>query len=123
MIKKIAIIGAGGDMGRWFSKYFNRKKGRILFLYDIRPYSLKNTINKNNIIICKNIRDCVESADFVLVCVSVKNTPHIIEECASKMKSGAILAEISSVKYRSFRALKKVPPGVIPLCLDLVGVT
>jgi prephenate dehydrogenase len=116
MIKKIAIIGAEGDMGKWFSKYFNKKKDKILSLYDIRPTSLKKPAN-NNTIICKNIRECVEAADLVLVCVPLKNTPQIIEKCASKMKSGAILAEISSVKYRSFRALKKVSPGIIPLCI------
>jgi prephenate dehydrogenase len=113
MTKKIAIIGAGGEMGYWFSKYF-KKEDKILSLYDIRPTSLKPS---NNTIICKNISECVESADLVLVCVPVKNTPETIEECASKMKSGAILAEISSVKYRSFRALKRIPTDIIPLCI------
>jgi prephenate dehydrogenase len=113
MTKKIAIIGAGGDMGYWFSKYF-KKKDKILSLYDIRPTSLKPS---NNTIICKNISECVEAADLVLVCVPVKNTPQTIEECSSKMKSGAILAEISSVKYRSFRALKRIPTDIIPLCI------
>jgi prephenate dehydrogenase len=113
MTKKIAIIGAGGDMGYWFSKYFN-KKDKILSLYDIRPTSLKPF---SNTIICKNISECVCTADLVLLCVPVKNTPQTIEECASKMKSGAILAEISSVKNRSFRALKRVPTDIIPLCI------
>ena len=113
MIKNIAIIGAGGDMGYWFSKYFN-KKHKILSLYDIRPISQKRP---NNAIICTNIRDCVKTADLVLVCVPVKNTPQTIEDCASKMKSGAILAEISSVKRRSFQALKKIRTSLIPLCI------
>lgn len=113
MIKNIAIVGAGGDMGYWFTKYFN-KKHKILSLYDIRPISLKPP---NNALICSNIRDCVKTADLVLVCVPVKNTPQTIEECASKMKSGAILAEIASVKHRSFEALKKIRTGIIPLCI------
>jgi prephenate dehydrogenase len=113
MIKNIAIIGAGGDMGYWFSKYFN-KKHKVLSLYDIRPISQKPP---NNAVIYNNIGDCVKKADLVLVCVPVKNTPQIIEECASKMKSGAILAEISSVKRRSFEALKKIRTGIIPLCI------
>jgi prephenate dehydrogenase len=113
MIKNIAIIGAGGDMGYWFSKYFN-KKHKILSLYDIKPISQKPP---DNAIICTNIRDCVKTADLVLVCVPVKNTPQTIEECASEMKSGAILAEISSVKRRSFKALKKVRTGVTSLCI------
>ena len=113
MIKNIAIIGAGGDMGYWFSKYFN-KKHKVLSLYDIRPICQKPP---NNAIIYTNMGDCVKKADLVLVCVPVKTTPQIIEECASKMKSGAILAEISSVKRRSFEALKKIRTGIIPLCI------
>ncbi|HJT49112.1 MAG TPA: prephenate dehydrogenase [Nitrososphaeraceae archaeon] len=113
MIKNIAIIGAGGDMGYWFSKYFN-KKHKVLSLYDIRPVSQKPP---SNAVIYNNIEDCVKKADLVLVCVPVKNTPQIIEECASKMKLGAILAEISSVKRRSFEALKKIRTGIIPLCI------
>ena len=113
MIKKIAIIGAGGDMGCWFSKYF-KKKDKILSLYDIRPICLEGS---DNTMICTNIRDCVKAADLVLVCVPVKNTPQTIEECASKMKSGAILAEISSVKRQSFKALQKIPSDIIPLCI------
>jgi malate/lactate dehydrogenase len=35
MIKKIAIIGAAGRMGSWFSKYFSLRKGTTLILYDI----------------------------------------------------------------------------------------
>ena len=113
MIKKIAIIGAGGDMGYWFLKYF-KKKDKILSLYDIRPISSEPS---DNTVICTNISDCVKAADLVLICVPVKNTPKTIEECASKMKSGAILAEISSVKRRSFRALRKIPTSIIPLCI------
>jgi prephenate dehydrogenase len=113
MIKKIAIIGAGGDMGYWFSKYF-KKKDKILSLYDIRTISSEPS---NNTIICTNIRDCVKAADLVLICVPVKNTPKTIKECASNMKSGGILAEISSVKRQSFKALQKIPTGIIPLCI------
>ena len=113
MIKEIAVIGAGGNMGSWFSKYF-QKKGIRLSVYDINPASLKSFSNK---IIYENIADCVRGADLVLVCVPIRNTPVIIGECASQMKSGAILAEISSVKRQTFTALKKVSSIIKPLCI------
>jgi len=113
MIKEIAIIGAAGNMGCWFSKYFN-KKGIGLSVYDLDASSLKSY---SNTIICKNISDCVYAADLVLICVPIKDTPSMIEECASQMKPGAILAEISSVKSQTFRTLRKLSTTIKPLCI------
>jgi prephenate dehydrogenase len=113
MIKEIAIIGAAGNMGCWFSRYFN-KKGIGLSVYDLDASSLKSY---SNTIICKNISDCVHDADLVLICVPIKDTPSIIEECASQMKPGAILAEISSVKSQTFRSLRKLSSSIKPLCI------
>jgi prephenate dehydrogenase len=113
MIKEIAIIGAAGNMGRWFSRYFN-KKGIGLSIYDLDASSLKSY---SNTIICKNISDCVHDADLVLICVPIKDTPSMIEECASQMKTGAILAEISSVKSQTFRSLRRLSSTIKPLCI------
>lgn len=113
MIKKIAIVGAGGRMGAWFSRYFVRK-GLTLAVYDINPFSLKYSAKTT---ICENIVTCVNKADLVMVCVPISKMPHIIQECASKMKPGAILVEISSIKNRSYKELKRVPNHVRPLCI------
>jgi prephenate dehydrogenase len=113
MIKEIAVIGAGGNMGCWFSRYFNNK-GIGLSVYDINPASMKCS---SNTIIYENITNCVQGADLVLVCVPTKTTPVMIHECASKMKPGAILAEISSVKQQTSMALKKISSKIRPLCI------
>jgi prephenate dehydrogenase len=67
--------------------------------------------------IYENFSQCVETADLVLVCVPVKNTPSSTKKCASKMKSGAILAEISSLKHQAFKTLKKISTDIKPLCI------
>ena len=113
MIKEIAIVGAGGNMGCWFSRYFN-KKGIGLSVYDLDASSLRSY---SNTIICKNVSDCVHDADLVLICVPIKDTPSMIEECASQMKLGAILAEISSVKSQTFRSLRNLSSTIKPLCI------
>jgi prephenate dehydrogenase len=113
MIKEIAVIGAGGNMGCWFSRYFNNK-GIGISVYDIKPASMKCS---SNTIIYENITNCVQGADLVLVCVPTKTTPLMIHECASKMKPGAILAEISSVKQQTSMALKKISSKIKPLCI------
>lgn len=100
-------------MGCWFSRYFNNK-GIGISVYDIKPASMKCS---SNTIIYENITNCVQGADLVLVCVPTKTTPVMIHECASKMKPGAILAEISSVKQQTSMALKKISSKIKPLCI------
>jgi prephenate dehydrogenase len=114
MIKEISIIGAGGKMGSWFTNYFKKRNDTHLLLYDIDPHFQCHIDNST---ICDKIDDCVGNADIVFLCVPVRNTPTTLKLCASKMKSGAILAEISSVKYKSFKALKKLPSAIRPLCI------
>jgi len=114
MIKKIAIVGAGGRMGSWFSRYLSVKKGITLTLYDIHPFSVKYPANTT---ISTDIVNCVDRADLVIICVPISKMPHIIQECATKMKPGAILVEISSIKNRSYKELKRVPKHLKPLCI------
>jgi prephenate dehydrogenase len=113
MIKKIAIVGAGGRMGSWFWKYFVRK-GITLTVYDINAFSLKYSANTT---VCEDIVTCVHKADLVMICVPISKMPYMIQECATKMKPGAILVEISSIKDRSYRELRRVPNHVKPLCI------
>ena len=114
MIKEISIIGAGGKMGSWFTNYFSKRNDTHLLLYDIDPHF---QCRMDNSTICHKIDDCVGNADIVFLCVPVINTPTTLKLCASKMKSGATLAEISSVKYKSFKVLKKLSNVIRPLCI------
>jgi prephenate dehydrogenase len=112
-LQEIAIIGAAGKMGSWFSNYFYRRGLRVS-VYDINK---KMLMHSTNIRITSSISDCVKEADIVLVSVPVHITPRVIEECVRSMKDGAVISEISSVKHRTFEALRKVPGSVRPLCI------
>lgn len=111
-------------MGSWFTNYFSKRNDTHLLLYDIDPHF---QCRMDNSTICHKIDDCVENADIVFLCVPVINTPTTLKLCASKMKSGATLAEISSVKYKSFKVLKNFrmlfDHYVYIRCLDLVQMT
>ncbi len=113
MIEKIAIIGASGRMGKWFSRYFSRKAIKLM-LYDIKMSRLKRS---QNVMVCNDIKKCVQDADLVLVCVPIPEMSYTLQECTVWMKAGAILAEISSLKGRSFRQLTKAPKTIQPLCI------
>ena len=112
-MQKIAIIGAAGNMGSWFTHYFARR-GFVVSVYDVRKKMLTPT---NNIRLANSISSCVNDTDLVLVCVPVSMTPSIIAECTKNMKDGAVISEISSVKHKTFNALRKVPRRLRPLCI------
>ena len=112
-MQQVAVIGAAGKMGSWFTSYFSRR-GLNVLAYDINQKMLKSS---PNIKVQTSLVKCVQNADLVLVSVPVQKTPQAIKDCAKNMKDGAIIAEISSVKSKTFAALKKAPINLRPLCI------
>jgi prephenate dehydrogenase len=106
---KVAVIGAAGKMGAWFCSYFARK-GEVS-AFDVRPFRVKGAARAGSIAMC------VRDADLVVVCVPVRRTPALIKQCSKSMKSGAALAEISSVKSSTLHALKKARGDITVLCV------
>jgi prephenate dehydrogenase len=113
MVQRIAIIGAGGKMGSWFLNYFLRKPATKVLVYDVKTLSKLPT----NVTNCVSVASCVKDADLVLVCVPINLAPYVVKQCALKMKSGAMLAEISSIKTRTYTILKKYSKKIFPLCV------
>lgn len=107
---KVAVIGAAGKMGAWFATYFAVRNYDV-FAFDVRPFYISKVKN------APDIASCVAGADLAMVCVPVSRTPAVVRQCANEMKGGSAVAEISSVKNRTFAALRKVRPDVVPLCV------
>jgi prephenate dehydrogenase len=114
-LQQVAIVGAAGKMGSWFTSYF-AQRGLDVSAYDINQKMLLLK-DSSKVKVQKSLRHCVQDADLVLVCVPVQKTPQAIKECTKNMKDGAIIAEISSVKSKTFAALKKIPINLRPLCI------
>ncbi len=112
-MQQVAVVGAAGKMGSWFTSYFARR-GLDVSAYDINNKMLKTP---PHVKVQTSLLHCVEDADLVLVSVPVQKTPQAIKECTKNMKDGAIIAEISSVKDKTFAALKKTPICLRPLCI------
>jgi prephenate dehydrogenase len=112
-LQQVAVVGAAGKMGSWFTSYFARR-GLDVSAYDINKKMLKTP---PHVKVQTSLLHCVEDADLVLVSVPVQKTPQAIKECTKNMKDGAIIAEISSVKDKTFAALKKTPISLRPLCI------
>lgn len=111
---QVSIIGAAGRMGMWFVNYFSRQNASIM-VFDTDKSPLKSLPRSAAVV--ASISKCVADADLVLVCVPVRITPRVIKECSLYMKPGAALAEISSVKYKTFNALKRTREDLATLCL------
>jgi prephenate dehydrogenase len=112
-LQQVAVVGAAGKMGSWFTSYF-ALRGLDVSVYDINQNILKTP---PHVKVQTSLLRCVEDADLVFVSVPVQKTPQAIRECTKNMKDGAIIAEISSVKDKTFAALKKTPINLRPLCI------
>ena len=100
-------------MGSWFLNYFLRKPATKVLVYDVKTLSKLPA----NVTQCVSVASCVKDADLVLVCVPLILAPYVVKQCALKMKSGAILAEISSIKTRTYTILKQYSKKIFPLCI------
>ena len=113
-MQQVAIVGAAGKMGTWFASYF-AQRGLEVSVYDTNQKKMLKTSSK--VKVEESLLKCVQDADLVFICVPVQKTPQVIKECTKNMKDRAIIAEISSVKNKTFVALKKIPNNIRPLCI------
>lgn len=110
MVKTIAIIGAGGAMGKWFSNYFSKKGFNVTGFDNLNPIS-KNIKKADSLI------SAILNVDYVLLSTPTKKTPEIIRLIAKEMKHGSYLIEISSQKSKTAQTLMKTPTKVNPICI------
>lgn len=111
MKKKITIIGAGGQMGQWFSKYFLSQD------FEVTGYDSENKISGKAVVKSDSLVGAVLSADYVMLCTPTRRTPEIIRLIAKEMKRGTYLIEISSQKAKTISALLKIPAKINPICI------
>ncbi len=110
-MKKITIIGAGGQMGQWFTKYFASKE------FEVTGYDSENKISRKDIIISESLVGGILKADYVVLCTPTRRTPEIIRLIAKEMKRDTYLIEISSEKSKVVTSLSKMPAKINPICI------
>lgn len=111
MKKRIAIIGAEGQMGKWFVKYFLEKG------FDVIGYDAEREILNKSVIKAKSLVGAILQVDFVILCIPTKRTPEIIRLIAKEMKRDSYLIDISSLKSKAVSSLSKIPDKVNPICI------
>ncbi len=111
MKKKVTIIGAGGQMGRWFTKYFAAKN------FEVTSFDSENKVSGKGIIEASSLVGGILKADYVVLCTPTRRTPEIIRLIAKEMQRGTYLIEISSEKSKVTLSLSKMPTKINPICI------
>jgi prephenate dehydrogenase len=109
--KKITIIGAGGQMGQWFVKYFSDMG------FEVTGHDSENKVIGKDVIISESLVGGILNADYVMLCTPTRRTPEIIRLIAKEMKRGTYLIEISSEKAKVVSSLSKMPAKINPICI------
>ena len=109
-IESIAIIGAGGQMGKWLAGYFV-KKG-----FEVTGFDTENPI-PTNINKAESLISAILNKEYVLLSTPTKKTPEIIRLIAKEMKRESYLIDITSQKSKTATALGKIPAKVCPVCI------
>lgn len=110
-MKKMTVVGAGGQMGQWFARYFADKD------FEVTGYDSENKIIGKNIIASDSLVGSILKADYVVLCTPTRRTPEIIRLIAKEMKRGTYLIEISSEKSKVVSSLSKMPDKINPICI------
>ena len=110
MTKSIAIIGAGGQMGKWLAGYFV-KKG-----FEVTGFDTENPI-PTNINKAESLISAILNKEYVLLSTPTKKTPEIIRLIAKEMQRESFLIDITSQKSKTATALGKIPAKVCPVCI------
>ena len=110
-MKKVTVIGAGGQMGQWFAKFFANND------FEVTGFDSENKVQGKNIIISDSLVGSILKADYVILCTPTRRTPEIIRLIAKEMKRDTYLIEISSEKSKVVSSLSKMPAKINPICI------
>lgn len=108
---KITVIGAAGQMGQWFTKYFVSKG------FEVTGYDPESQALGKNVAVASSMVGAVLRTDYVMLCTPTRRTPEIIRLIAKEMQRGTYLIEISSEKSKVASSLAKMPAKINPICI------
>lgn len=110
-MEKITLIGAAGQMGVWFSKYF------VNAGFEVTGFDTEAEVSTKGVTVAKSLISGILQADYVMLCTPTRRTPEIIRLIAKEMKRGAYLIDISSEKSKVMNSLSRTPAKINPICI------
>jgi prephenate dehydrogenase len=107
---EVLVIGAGA-MGGWFARLF-KSWGWKVWVTDIDCRKSATLAKELDVEVGDEI---LPQADLVLVAVPISSTPTVVREVGGRMKKGALLMEVSSVKEQVISVMKELKSCQIEL--------
>lgn len=111
---KIAIVGASGKMGKWFSNLL-LKEGFELILTDKNITELERFKQKQGVQVIEDNAEAVALADAVLVSVPIDNFEDAVREVSHGVKAGQQIFDITSVKEKPVEVMHRYLKGAVVL--------
>ena len=114
---QVTVIGAGGKMGTWFTKYFVRQKHRV-FVYDTNKYALKK-LKRLKVNLVDELKFTLMNSDIVIVCVPMNYIKRLLLQVSKNLMRDTTLIEISSIKHDVYNTLSNITHmyKLKPLCI------
>ena len=103
----IAVIGGAGRMGRWLVRYFVSMGHRVV-VSDVNLDEARGVAEEAGVELAKNNVEAVKTAELTVVSTPIQVTPEVVNEIASHVREGAIVAEISSLKSHVVKTLAEL---------------
>jgi prephenate dehydrogenase len=116
-ILRVGVIGGAGRMGAWFVRYFT-ERGLKTIVNDINVDVAKSLATSTGAEFSALSKEALGSLDIVLIAVPIEAMAEVVASVAPKLREGAALVEISSIKSPVMKAMKKaLKEGIVPLSL------
>lgn len=91
------VIGGSGRMGTWFATFLKRN-GYHIIIYDKNKRAAKNLAKRKRFRFVDNLGIAVQTSQLVILATPTNVTKYLLEKIEPKLRSGAVLVEISSIK-------------------------
>jgi len=93
---RVAIIGGAGKMGRWFARFL-LSEGHEVAISGRSEARLREAKEQLGVPVASNV-EAVKGADVVVLSVPIDSFEAIVKEIAPHVRSGQVVADVTSVK-------------------------
>ena len=93
---KVAVIGAAGRMGLWFTRFFVEQGASVIVSGRSKEKLLKIK-EELDVEVADNVT-AVKNADRVLICVPIESVEGVVKEIHSYVKPNQVVMDICSIK-------------------------
>jgi prephenate dehydrogenase len=102
---KIAIIGAAGKMGQWFSRLLVREGFEVIAAdkNEVRLFQLEKELGVRT----AETVDAVKAADVLLLSVTIDQFPSMVAEISSFVKPAHLVFDITSIKTSPLEQMQR----------------